>query len=224
MRLAFFDLDKTLLAVNSGTLWVRREAALGHLTKRQAVRAAWWLTRYQLGFASAETMVAEAVRQVGGTVAAELMARTQTFYDGEVRTLLRAGALEAVERHRGAGDRLVMLTSSSNYLAELFARDLRFDSVLCNRLQVGADGRHTGLVEGRICFGEGKLVHARAEAERAKGTLKDAAFYTDSFSDLPVLQAVGIPVAVNPDQRLRRHAQKQGWAVVDWGEPLARVA
>ena len=59
MRLAFFDLDRTLLAVNSGTLWVRRELALGNISKRQAMRAMWWLARYQLGFASGEAMVSQ---------------------------------------------------------------------------------------------------------------------------------------------------------------------
>ena len=66
MRLAFFDLDRTLLAVNSGTLWVRRELALGNISKRQAMRAMWWLARYQLGFASGEAMVAEAVTHITG--------------------------------------------------------------------------------------------------------------------------------------------------------------
>jgi HAD superfamily hydrolase (TIGR01490 family) len=224
MRLAFFDLDRTLLSVNSGTLWVRRELALGHISKRQAMRAMWWLARYQLGFASGEEMVAEAVTHIEGTPSATLRSRTGAFYETEVRSTFRPGALEAVERHRGAGDRLVILTSSSNLLAELAGAELRFDRVLSNTLQVGADGNHTGLIEGRVCFGEGKLVHARAEAERVGASLRDAAFYTDSYADLPVLEVVGLPVAVNPDPRLRRYAQRRGWAIVDWGEPIARVA
>jgi HAD superfamily hydrolase (TIGR01490 family) len=224
MRLAFFDLDRTLLAVNSGTLWVRRELALGHLSKRQAMRAMWWLARYQLGFASGEDMVAEAVTHLKGTPSHALRERTARFYETEVRQTYRPGAVEHVEQHRGAGDRLIMLTSSSNYLSQLAAAELRFDAVLCNVLQVGGDGLHTGLVDGRVCFGEGKLVHARAEAMHAGGSLDDAFFYTDSFSDLPVMEAVGTPVAVNPDPRLRRHAARKGWRIVDWGEPIARVA
>ena len=224
MRLAFFDLDRTLLAVNSGTLWVRREVALGHITKRQAMRAMWWLARYQLGFASGEDMVAEAVTHIRGTPAQALRARTTEFYQTEVRHTFRPRALEHVEQHRRAGDRLVMLTSSSNYLSHLAADELGFDAVLCNVLAVGADGLHTGMVEGRVCFGEGKLVHARAEAERATASLETAVFYTDSFSDLSVMEAVGTAVAVNPDPRLRRHAQRKGWRIDDWGEPVARVA
>lgn len=219
MRLAFFDMDRTLLAVNSGTLWVRRELALGHLRKREAMWAMWWLARYQLGFVSGEDLVAQAIERLGGSPSSALLARTISFYQSEVKHSFRPGALEAVERHRAAGDRLVMLTSSTNYLAELAAAELRFDAVLCNRLQVDSSGLHTGQVEGRVCFGAGKLAHAQAEAERTHTRLEAAAFYTDSFSDLPVLEVVAAPVAVNPDPRLRRHAQRRGWQVVDWGEP-----
>lgn len=222
MRLAFFDLDLTLLSVNSGSLWIRRELALGHIGKRQALRAGLWLTRYQLGFASAEDVVAEAVSQITGTHAAGVKARTETFWHSELRHLLRAGALAAVEQHRSAGDRLVMLTSSTNYLADLAAAELKFDAVLCNRLEIGPDGRHTGRVDGRICFGEGKLAHARLEAGKSNAAVERAVFYTDSFSDLPVLEAVEVPVAVNPDPRLKRHALKKGWRVVDWGGPAQR--
>jgi len=224
MRLAFFDLDRTLLSVNSGTLWVRRELSLGNISKRQAVRAMWWLARYQLGFASGESMVAEAVTHITGVPSVALQERTNVFYKAEVRNTFRPGALEMVESHRRAGDRLVMLTSSSHFLAELAATELRFDAVLSNRLGIGSDGNHTGLIDGRVCFGEGKLVHARAEAQRSGASVEQAAFYTDSFADLPVMEVVKTPVAVNPDPRLRRHATRRGWPVVDWGEPVARVA
>lgn len=219
MAIAFFDLDKTLLAVNSGTLWVRRELALGYVSKRQAMRAALWLARYQLGFARAEAMVEEAVAQIIGTRAADLRERTARFYDQEVRGMFRPGGLEAIKRHRAAGDRLVLLTSSSNYMAELATRQLQLDSFLCNTFEVDPQGLHTGKLVGRTCFAAGKLVHAEAEAAAHGVQLKDCAFYTDSYSDLSVLEVVGQPVPVNPDPRLRRHAAKAGWQVAEWGLP-----
>lgn len=222
--IAFFDLDKTVLSVNSGVLWVRREVALGHLSKRQALRAMMWLARYQLGFASAEQMVGEAVEQIAGTPSAPLRERTERFFHEEVKHTVRPGALTAIAEHRAAHDALVMLTSSTNYLSELAAAALGFDAVLCNRLEVDAQGLHTGRVVGRICFGEGKLVHARAEAERRGVELSACAFYTDSYSDVSVLEQVRAPVAVNPDPRLRRHALRSGWRVVDWGVPPRRAA
>lgn len=224
MRLAFFDLDKTILSVNSGTLWVRREVALGYLSKRKALRAMTWLARYHFGFASAESMVAEAVAHVVGTSSAALKERTERFFQEEVRHTYRPGALAAIAQHRREGRKLVMLTSSSHYLAELVAQELHFDSVLCNRLEVDASGTHTGNVVGGICFGSGKLPHAQGEADRQGVPLRDSAFYTDSYSDLAVLEAVSEPVAVNPDPRLRRHAHRHGWPIVDWGDARARAA
>lgn len=220
--LAFFDLDRTILSVNSGSRWLRREVALGFISKRIAFKGLLWLARYELGFASGEAMVADAVRHTTGSSARDLEARTRAFFEAEVRLTYRAGAVAAVAAHRAAGEPLVMLTSSSNYLSELVADELGFDEVLCNRLEVGADGLHTGRVVGRVCFGEGKLFHARAACARRGVALSDCAFYTDSFSDRSVLELVGRPVAVNPDPRLRRAAARAGWAVVDWGPPGPR--
>lgn len=221
---AFYDLDRTVLSVNSGTLWVRREVALGHLKKRQALKAAAWLARYHFGFASADAIVREAVAFVTGTRVSELKGRTERFFLDEVRGRYRPGALEALARDRADGRRIVMLTSSTNYLAELVAGELRFDEVLCNVLEAGPDGLHTGRVADGICFGAGKLAYAQRAVERSGASLRDSIFYTDSFSDLPVLEAVGTPVAVNPDLRLRRTALRRGWAVADWGVPRARAA
>lgn len=219
MSVAFFDLDKTLLAVNSATLWVRREVALGHISRMQAIRASLWIARYHLGFVSMQDAVVAAVAQLAGTSAQAIQDRTTAFYEAQVRPLYRPGALRAVEEHRGAGDRLVLLTSSSGYLSELVLRDLRLDAILCNRFEVDAQGLHTGRSLGDVCFGSGKLTHAERYAREVGVALSQCSFYTDSYSDLPVMEVVGKPVAVHPDYRLRREAVRRGWPVLDWGVP-----
>jgi len=219
MAIAFFDLDKTLLAVNSGSLWIRREFALGHITRLQALRASIWLARYHLGFVSMQDALLRAISHLQGTGEQPVRERTIRFYEELVRSRFRPGALRALEEHRSAGDRLVLLTSSSGYLSELVARDLGLDAVLCNRFEVDAAGIYTGRPLGEVCFGEGKRSYARAYASRAGVPLSACAFYTDSYSDLPVMEVVGRPVAVHPDRRLRREALRRGWPVVDWGSP-----
>lgn len=219
MAVAFFDLDKTLIAANSGSLWIRRELELGHISRMQALRASLWIARYHLGFVSMQDAVARAIAQLAGTPALPLQARTAVFYEEQVRLLYRPGAWAALEAHRRAGERLVLLTSSTGYLSELVARELRLDAVLCNRFEVDGNGLHTGRALGTICFGEGKRVCAESYAREAGVALSACTFYTDSFSDLPVMEVVGRPVAVHPDHRLRRHARKRGWPVVDWGVP-----
>lgn len=219
VRIAFFDMDRTLLSLNTGGLWIRRELALGHLSRWQVLRGALWLAQYSLGFAALESAVGRAIGTLAGSHAGALQERTAVFYEAHVRALYRPGGRRAVEEHRRAGDRLVLLTASSVYLAELVSRELGLDAVLCNRLEVDEQGLHTGRTIGGLCFGAGKLQHAEAFAARASVPLCQCAFYTDSYSDLPVLEAVGEPVAVNPDRRLRRAALQRGWPVVDWGAP-----
>ncbi|SET50111.1 HAD family hydrolase [Stigmatella erecta] len=219
MSVAFFDLDKTLLAVNSAALWIRRELALGHISRWQALGASVWMARYHLGFVSMQDALLAAIGHLAGTAVGPILERTTAFYEEQLRLLYRPGALRVLEEHRRAGDRLVLLTSSTGYLSELVARDLRLDAILCNRFEVNAEGLHTGKPLGTVCFGEGKRTCAEGYVREVGASLSACAFYTDSYSDLPVMEVVGKPVAVHPDQRLRREALRRGWPVVDWGVP-----
>lgn len=220
MAIAFFDLDRTLIAANSGTLWVRRELALGHIGRWQAVRALLWIASYQLGLATMEDALRRAIAMLEGLPERDLRERTSAFYAEQVRALYRPGARRAIDQHREQGDHLVLCTASSLYLSEWVAQELGFDEMLCNRFEVDARGLHTGRSLGDVCFGAGKLRLAQAYAQRHRVPLAECAFYTDSYSDVPMLEAVGRPVAVNPDRRLRRRARRQGWPVVDWGLPV----
>jgi HAD superfamily hydrolase (TIGR01490 family) len=216
VALAFFDLDRTLLSENSGSLWVRRELRLGHLTRWQAALASGALLRYHLGATSIESVLLAALEGLAGTSARELRKRTETFYAQEIRHLVRPGARIALEAHRSEGDTLVLLTTSSGDLADLISEELRLDEVLCNRLEAEGD-RHTGRPQGELCYGPGKVRYAEALAEQLGGSLHTATFYSDSYSDLPMLEAVGRPVAVHPDPRLRREALRRGWPIESWG-------
>ncbi len=218
MAIAFFDLDRTLLAVNSGKLWIDREMRLGYLTRWQALRGAAYIGSYHFGFTRLESVLEEAIAVLGGAREADLVARSESFYVEELATTYRPQARDVVERHRRDGHTLALLTSSTNYLCAPVQRELAIDTALCNRLEVD-EGIFTGKAHGALCFGAGKVTHAKALAEALGEALSDAWFYTDSMSDLPMLEAVGFPVAVNPDPRLRRAAKARGWPIQDWGKP-----
>ena len=113
------------------------------------------------------------------------------------------------------GHVLVLLTSTSNYLAELVAVELNIRHVLCNRFQ-SKDGILTGEAVEPLCFGKGKVFYAQEFATQLGYSLDDCYCYTDSFSDVPVLKAVGHPVVVTPDARLKREAKNNGWTVEEW--------
>jgi HAD superfamily hydrolase (TIGR01490 family) len=219
VAIAFFDLDRTLIASNSAVLWLRSELRLGNISRLKALLASVWVARYHLGFAGRGEGLRHAIGSLAGSPESALRERTVTFYDEFVRGLYRPGARSALQSHREAGDRLALLTSSSNYMGELVARDLGLDAVLCNRFEVGPDGIYTGRPQGELCYGVGKLAHAREYAGAEGFELSLCTFYTDSYADVPLMHEIGRPVAVNPDLRLRRMAAAHGWEIVDWGVP-----
>jgi len=219
MRIAFFDLDKTLICRNSATLWIRFELAAGRITMREAFEALAWVLRYSIGATNIVPALRRAVAALTGQREQDMRRRVETFHQSMVRPLYRPGAREAIERHRDAGDHLVLLTSASNYVSELVCDDLELDGYVCSRFEVDSHGVYTGRPVEPLCFGEGKVELAGRYASTLDLGLESSAFYSDSHSDLPMLEAAGEPMVVNPDPRLRRLARKRGWSILDWGSP-----
>ena len=217
MGVAFFDLDKTLLKRNSGSLWLKHELRHRQVSAWQGLRAFWWLVQYSAGFVELEGGLRIAVEYLRGKEEDEMRTRVHRWYDDEIKDLYRPGGQAALARHRDEGHRLVLLTSASNYLSERVADELQLDGYLCNRFEVDPEGRYTGRSLGTLCYGKGKLALAEAYVGEHGVSLEDCAFYTDSMADLSVLEAVGDPVCVNPDPRLRRIARSRGWPIRDWG-------
>lgn len=215
MALAFFDLDRTLISVNSARLWVARQRRLGRVGRRDVGRALVWFGLYRLGKARMEDAIHAAAQTLTGLEEAELREQSARFWEEELEALVRPGARAALETHRAAGDALVLLTASSSQLAAACAASLSLDAVLSNRFEV-EQGRFTGRLHEPLCFGPGKTHHARQLAEQRGIDLRDCAFYTDSMSDLDMLEAVGRPVVVDPDPRLTRIARQRSWERADW--------
>jgi HAD superfamily hydrolase (TIGR01490 family) len=215
VSIAFFDLDRTLLAVNSASLWIQRELRAGNLRKVDAFKAAAWVALYQLGFGDIEQVIERAVMTLAGKSEVDIQARSLAFFQEEVQARVRPGGLRVLDQHRESGHQLVLLTSSSPYLAAPIAKQLGLDGYLSNSFEVQS-GAFTGRVIRPLCFGRGKVDHARRFAKESGVGLEACAFYPDSYSDLPMLEAVGEPVAVHPDPRLARAAKKRGWPIVDW--------
>ena len=217
-RIAFFDLDRTLISRNSATLWIRFELAAGRISHVQALRALSWVVRYTIGIGNMTDAIRRSVATIAGQREDEMRERATRFYEELVRPLYRPGAYDSLREHRAAGDRLVLLTSSSNYVSELVCRDLGLDDYVSNRFEVDGDGRYTGRAIEPLCFGAGKVLLAERYATAHGVSLAEAVFYTDSLSDLPMLEAVGRPIAVHPDPRLRRLVRQRGWPTLEWGQ------
>ena len=212
---AFFDLDLTLLSVNSGALWIRSEHRQRRITTWQLMMGTFYLLGYRFSVVDMNRVMLKALSTVKGELEAPVRERTTAWYRREVARHAAPGAWPVLDRHRDAGDRLVLLTSSSPYESAAASAQFALDDFLSTSYEV-AEGRFTGYPVQPICYGAGKVAHAERYAAEHDIDLDASYFYTDSFSDVPMLERVGNPRVVNPDPRLRLRARKRSWRVLDW--------
>lgn len=218
MSIAFFDLDKTLIADNSAKLWLKSEWKTRSIKFKEMCVASFWLTKYHLGFTKLDEVLERGLALMEGTSQGEVLKKTEDFFASTIKKLYRPGALSAIKKHREQGHQIALLTSSFDGLSELVAKDLGLDHCLCTILEVN-NGIYTGKTIGPPCFGRNKIIFARDLCYKLNTPLEECWFYTDSASDIPLLNLVGQAVAVNPDPHLRARAQMRKWLVVDWGRP-----
>jgi len=121
----------------------------------------------------------------------------------------------AVEQHREAGDFVAIVTGATPYIAMPLARELRIEHVIATHLEI-LDGKFTGRVAPPMSYGKGKVELAERLAAEHGFSLDESTFYSDSITDLPLLERVQTPIVVNPDARLRRIAKQRGWAIETW--------
>lgn len=212
---AFFDLDGTLVTVNSGRLWMEHERRAGRVSTRQFLKGLWYLAGYYAGTIDIDKAMGEALGVVRGEQEQRIRELTLAWFDADVAPYAAPGAWAVLEEHRRKGHLLVLLSSTSPYGAEAAQRLFGLDAVLSTVFEV-EDGLLTGHFEPPVCFGDGKVERAERFAASHGIDLDQSWFYTDSGTDVPMLERVGSPRVVHPDLRLRRHARRRGWDVLDW--------
>jgi HAD superfamily hydrolase (TIGR01490 family) len=211
----FIDVDHTLLRVNTGTEWMRWLRRRGEISRLAMARTLGWAVLYRLALLDMPALATRLVAPLEGQPEAEMWQKTTEWFAAEVKPTITRLGLEAIARHRAAGEPVVLLTGGTQFVAEPLARELGLDAALCSRIEAVA-GVFTGRFVEPLCVGAGKIHWATAWAERNDVDLARSTFYTDSFNDLPMLEVVGQPVAINPDLRLRRVARQRGWPIDAW--------
>jgi len=211
---AFFDLDGTLIRNNSARLYARWRRKRGEAALTDMLRFGVWVAQYKLGVVSPAEVGARALAQFRGVEEAKLRDEMLLFFEERVHPDIMDDARREVELRRAKGEVLAILTASTPYVAEPLAAELGIDHTLSSRLEV-VDGRFTGGIDV-LCYGAAKVHAAEAWAAREGVDLDRSAFYTDSVSDLPMLERVGEPRVVNPDPRLRWQARGRGWTRTEW--------
>lgn len=211
---AFFDVDGTVLSVQSGTLYVADLRRRGMIARSDHLRLLWGFVTYRLGMVNLHKMAEVTSRWLRGRTEQEIADHCRQWYLERIRSTLRPEVVAAVDAHRRRGHTLALLTSGTHYLNDHIAADLGIEHVLATELEVH-DGRFTGRVQGRFCYGRGKVAKAEEFARLQGVSLERSFFYSDSVSDLPMLERVGNAVVVAPDPRLRLEARRRGWPLLD---------
>jgi HAD superfamily hydrolase (TIGR01490 family) len=216
VRAALFDMDRTLVRRETASLYVRYQRERGQATWRDSARVSYWVLQYTLGIINIQDVVIGAVREFAGTTETVLSARCDNLFHLLVERLVTDAGRRAVEAHRERGDLLAIVTGASPYAARPLARLLRIEHVVASELEVDATNTLTGKPILPLCYGEGKVERASRLAEAHGFRLEESTFYSDSFTDLPLLERVREPIVVNPDARLLRVAKKRDWRIERW--------
>ncbi|RYX90199.1 MAG: HAD-IB family hydrolase [Comamonadaceae bacterium] len=220
-RLALFDLDNTLLTGDSEVLWVQYLLKQGLLDEGLAARNDDMDRRYHAGEATAQEFCAFYAATFAGRTAQQWAPILDAFASSVIFPRLPQAAHALVQHHRNAGDLLVLTTASSRFLSQPSARALGFENLIATELESAGDGTFTGRTAGTLNMREGKIARLKSwllergdTPDAMDVTLSNAIFYSDSINDLPLLMAVGEPVAVDPDSRLAAEAEARRWPVV----------
>lgn len=217
-KLALFDLDHTLLPIDSDYSWGTFTTAIGWTDPVEfARRNDEFYAHYQAGTLDVHDYVrfaTEAARRRGPQ---EALAARERFMREVIAPAIRPQALELVRRHQQAGDEVLIITATNEFVTRPIAEAFGVQQLIAIELVRDSRGWITGEIQGTPSFREGKvrrfddwLAARRLAREQAEVT-----FYSDSINDLPLMDNVDYPVATNPDDRLRALALQRGWRVLD---------
>jgi putative phosphoserine phosphatase/1-acylglycerol-3-phosphate O-acyltransferase len=213
MGIAFFDFDGTLLVKDSRVLCAVPLVRAGFISPWLGVRIVWGLVGQRLGLVSRDAVYRTAFLIYKGYPEADVHRIVRDIDRDHLRPARSPAMLERVGAHRALGDRLVIATAAAAFLPAPLAHELGFDAVLGT--QVGFEGGIcTGAVVGSVLDGHTKRTHAEAYAAALGVPLADCTFYSDHILDLPLLEAVGKPVAVGPHAPLAKLALRRGWEIL----------
>jgi HAD superfamily hydrolase (TIGR01490 family) len=223
---AFFDLDRTLMAGSSGLPFARASYRAGLITKRQMARWGMEQLRFRLRGASEEAsqLVLEEVRELLRGVPETVISRMAPEALAAILPRIYPQMLEEVHAHQDAGRATFIVSAAGNGIVELLARVLDMEGGIGTRYALDNEACFTGELDGPFMYGEGKVLAMERYAGAHDIDLAESWAYSDAESDLPMLRAVGHPVAVNPDPVLARVAAEEGWRVMRFERLGRRMA
>ena len=214
MPLAIFDLDNTLLGGDSDYLWGQFLVERGIVDKAYYEREnERFYEEYRIGTLDIFEFLNFSLEPLARHDPDTLRRWREAFMEEKIRPILLPKARALLEEHRAAGRRLLIITATNSFVTRPIAEALGVEDLLATEPEM-RDGRYTGRVAGTPCFREGKVKRLRDWLREEGENLAESWFYSDSHNDLPLLELVTHPVAVDPDDTLAQHAEMRGWPVI----------
>ena len=214
MALALFDLDNTLLGGDSDYLWgrflVEEGLVDGERYERENQR---FYAQYHAGTLDIHEFLRFALQPLANHDTATLYAWRARYLQEKITPILLPAARALVEKHRGQGDTLLIITATNRFVTEPIAALFGIENLLATDPEM-VDGRYTGNVSGVPCYREGKVQRLGMWLKEHSMDHDESWFYSDSHNDIPLLETVTHPVAVDPDETLREYAENKGWPVI----------
>jgi HAD superfamily hydrolase (TIGR01490 family) len=215
MHLALFDLDNTLLDADSDLEWSELLAADGAMDRE---RAREFHEQYHEGTLDIDAFFRFQLAPLAREPMERLLAWRERFLNECIRPRLSNAGRARLREHRDRGHDLVLITATNSFLTEPIAHELGIPSLLATRPEMRG-GRFTGRVDGVSCYRSGKIRHLEVWLAARSIRFDDfeaSWFYSDSHNDLPLLERVDHPIAVDPDPQLLDRARERGWTIERW--------
>ena len=210
---AFYDLDHTILDGNSATHLVQEARKRGLMSERKYHHAVWLSILYKLDIGDPTRMINRMLSWLKGVEEADITALAQEIFDHIIKETIRPEILETIREHRAQKAKVVLLSSATTPICQPVTLYLELDEMICTRLE-SESGILTGHTHGKLVYGPEKKVRMLAYCHENNYDPREAWYYGDSHTDKYVMEAVGFPVAVSPDKKLLRIANRNNWPIL----------
>ena len=212
--LAIFDLDNTLLAGDSDALWGQFIAQHGHVNREEHERENLrFYEAYKDGTLDIYEFLAFSLKPLSLLDMDELSRLHQIFMQECILPIISQQARDLVNKHRDKGDVLLIITATNSFITAPIAKEFGIENLLATDPEI-INNQFTGKVSGTPCFQEGKVTRLNEWLQQTGYTMDNSWFYSDSHNDIPLLDKVSYPIAVDPDTKLTEYALQKGWEIL----------
>jgi len=211
--IAFYDLDRTILKGNSATALVEESLDRGVMTSGQYRHAVWLSILYKMNVGNPAKMIYRMLSWMKGLCESDIVHLCEEIYQARIKKTIRPKILESFEMHRSSGAAVVLLSSATSPICEAVNRHLQMDAIICTHLET-LNGVFTGHTLGNLVYGAEKKQRMLHFCNEHEALPENAWYYGDSHTDRYVMEAVGNPVAVSPDKRLKKIAIRRKWPIL----------